>query len=98
MLRLLRRVWEWLNKSDRVYDLSGEGVSLPLALRQAADIQIAANVIAICSKCSIKYFVRPTQSAVPENGECYRCATGAEPYIVERDKPAKVMPMRRRAK
>lgn len=93
--QLLRFVRHLFSAGDTVYDLSGTGISLPLALREATGIQVLANQVAKC-KCGVNYFIRPTGSEVPENGECRQCAQGVAP--VQASAPARVVTMRKRGR
>jgi len=62
-----------------VYDASGQGVALPLALRRAAGASAPEPSLAIvsCQTCGIRYFARPQGSPLAENGHCRACATKA---------------------
>lgn len=76
-----------------VYDCSGAGVALPLAIRRAAGKEagdtLASDVVR-CSTCGVRYFARPTGSHLPEDGRCRSCASGKTAAT------APVVPLRRR--
>lgn len=63
-----------------VYDLTGLGRPLPLALaRKAENRSPAAPPVTTCSKCGVRYFTRPVGSQLAEDGLCRECSEGREP-------------------
>lgn len=79
-------------RGDEVFDCSGSGVELPLALRKAAGIVTRRDPqetgATTCAFCGVRYFLRPEGSPLAENGRCRNCATKRE--------EAAVVPIRRR--
>lgn len=68
-----------------VYDASGPGVALPLALRRAsgAGAPEPSLEIATCQTCGVRYFARPQGSPLAEDGHCRTCAQqAAAPSVV----------------
>lgn len=66
-----------------VYDLTGLGRPLPLALARKAAPSDGPPVPSVlsCARCGIRYFTRPPGSALAEDGHCRECATGAESLL-----------------
>lgn len=91
---------------SRLFDLTGLGCPLPLALaRKAArppeDPAIEPpSPVTSCADCGVRYLPRPTGSALPENGRCRACAGGAGPEVstLGREVDRAVAPFQRRAR
>jgi len=81
-----------LDSSEPVFDCTGPGVTLPLALRQAAGTPTTAGPqetgYVTCGECGVRYAARPAGSFLPEDGRCRACATRQKPK-------ADVLPLRR---
>lgn len=61
-----------------VYDLTGLGCSLPLALsRKEEKREDPQPAVTSCSECGVRYFARPKGSPLAENGMCRACCTSS---------------------
>lgn len=102
MIDVLRRLWRG---TQAVTDLSG--MPLPYYMRLSAGLPpLEPQRVIECGTCHTRYFARATGSAVPEDGRCWACSTGAPRVAVPtnaevthlRDEAAQAIEMRKRSR